>query len=160
MATVQDVAAAILKTTGAIDTFKLQKLTYYSQAWHLVWDEHPLFTEDFQAWANGPVCRELYEHHRGRYTVVDWPWGDAGNLNDSEAETVQAIVDSYGHLSGRQLSHLTHQEAPWVDARRGLSPGARASVVIDKDAMFDYYSSIEDDAFSQDVAAYAASAED
>ncbi|WP_307850044.1 MULTISPECIES: type II toxin-antitoxin system antitoxin SocA domain-containing protein [unclassified Saccharopolyspora] len=38
---------------------KLQKLVYYSQAWHLVWDERPLFDEPVQAWANGPVVPDL-----------------------------------------------------------------------------------------------------
>ena len=75
MASVHDVAAAILERTGPIDTFKLQKLAYYCQAWHLVWDEEPLFKARIEAWANGPVVRALYDKHRGSYRVSDWRWG-------------------------------------------------------------------------------------
>ena len=43
MASVLDVAAYILKRVGPITATKLQKLVYYSQAWHLVWEDEPLF---------------------------------------------------------------------------------------------------------------------
>jgi hypothetical protein len=48
-----DVAAYILKQTGEITAMKLQKLVYYSQAWSLVWDEEPLFSERVEAWRMG-----------------------------------------------------------------------------------------------------------
>ena len=69
MATVFDVAFYILDKLGDMSTMKLQKLCYYAQAWSLAWDGVPLFNEDFQAWANGPVCRELYEFHRGEFLI-------------------------------------------------------------------------------------------
>jgi uncharacterized phage-associated protein len=53
--TVYDVAKYILVRQGEMTTFKLHKLLYYSQAWSLVWDDAPLFSDDFYAWANGPV---------------------------------------------------------------------------------------------------------
>nr|WP_296476513.1 type II toxin-antitoxin system antitoxin SocA domain-containing protein [uncultured Acetatifactor sp.] len=43
---------------------KLQKLCYYARAWTLVWDDAPLFEEDFQAWANGLVCPNCFLRHR------------------------------------------------------------------------------------------------
>ena len=43
MADVQDVARYIVERGGPMTTMKLQKLAYYSQAWHLVWDGVPLF---------------------------------------------------------------------------------------------------------------------
>src|SRR5258708_570857 len=63
MATVHDVAAYILGKCGPMTAMKLQKLVYYSQAWGLVWDERPLFAEQIEAWANGPVVRDLYDKH-------------------------------------------------------------------------------------------------
>ncbi len=143
MASVDDVAAAILERTGRIDTFKLQKLVYYSQAWHLVWAEEPLFTEPVEAWAGGPVVRTLYEHHRGQYSVSSWPWGDARRLTPEQQETVDVVVDAYGKLSGRQLSQLTHREAPWRVARGDLGPGERGNRVIEPAAMQDYYSALD-----------------
>lgn len=55
MANVFDVAQYIVNKTGRISSIKLQKLVYYSKAWSLVWDDDPLFTEEVQAWAHGPV---------------------------------------------------------------------------------------------------------
>ena len=68
-------------------TMKLQKLIYYSQAWSLVWDEKPLFAERIEAWANGPVCPDLYNLHRGRYTVDDEEMGgNVAKLRPEEKE--------------------------------------------------------------------------
>ena len=69
MANVFDTAKYILEQSGPMSTMKLQKLCYYSQAWSLVWDDSPLFEEDFQAWANGPVCPELFFKTQGKYSV-------------------------------------------------------------------------------------------
>lgn len=69
MADVFDVAAYILNKQGRMTTMKLQKLCYYAQAWHLVWAEKPLFDEPIQAWANGPVCPELYQAHKGKFDI-------------------------------------------------------------------------------------------
>jgi uncharacterized phage-associated protein len=59
MASAHDVAAYILSRQGRMTAMKLQKLVYYSQAWSVVWDERPLFPEKIEAWANGPVVRDL-----------------------------------------------------------------------------------------------------
>lgn len=64
-----DVAKHILHELGATQAWKLHKLAYYCQAWSLAWDDEPLFEEDFQAWANGPVCPELFRKHSGMYRV-------------------------------------------------------------------------------------------
>jgi uncharacterized phage-associated protein len=42
-----------------ISNLKLQKLLYYSQAWHLAIFDRRLFPERFQAWVHGPVIPTL-----------------------------------------------------------------------------------------------------
>jgi len=49
-----------------INAYKLQKLIYYAQAWHLAIYGTPLFNADFQAWVHGPVIPALLE----RYTSL------------------------------------------------------------------------------------------
>lgn len=44
-----DVADYILSNGGSTSAMKLQKRVYYSQAWHLAWEEEPLFSEEIQA---------------------------------------------------------------------------------------------------------------
>lgn len=144
MANVHDVAVYILEKIGKTSAMKLQKLVYYSQAWHLVWEEQALFPEKIEAWANGPVVRELYRDHRRRFEVTARTFsdGDSRRLTQPERETVDAVVDSYGKLKAFELSEMTHREAPWRDARRGVPPGAACSNVITKHAMAEYYESL------------------
>lgn len=142
MATAHDVAAYILKGCGSMSAMKLQKLVYYSQAWHLVWDEEPLFAEPVEAWANGPVIRELYDGHRGQFTVSSWPAGDPDAMTAEERGSVDAIIKHYGDKSAFWLSEATHREDPWRDARAGLGPGQRSNVEITPAAMAEYYSSL------------------
>jgi len=145
MARVDDVAAYILRQQGSMSSMKLQKLAYYSQAWHLVWDEEPLFDEEIQAWANGPVIRTLFAKHRGRFSVSEWPWGEPNALTKSERGTVDAVLKNYGKLSGRTLSALTHNERPWLEARRGLGSTDRSDTPIDLETMAEFYTALEMD---------------
>lgn len=144
MASVDDVAAAVLERTGPIDTFKLQKLVYYCQAWHLVWERRPLFQARVEAWANGPVVRKLYGSHRGRYRVESWPQGDPSRLRPEEVTTVDAVVKHYNKFTGAQLAELTHAEQPWKGARAGagLGPGEPGSAEILPASMLEYYESL------------------
>lgn len=143
MANVFDVAAYILQQRGRMTTMKLQKLVYYCQAWSLVWDEKPLFSEPIEAWANGPVCPELYKAHRGFYTVTsDEIAGDPSNLSEDEQETIDVVLNYYGVESAQWLIDLTHLETPWNEARGDCPPGASCSNVITHDMMAEYYSSL------------------
>ena len=142
VATVHDVAAYILAKRGTMPAMKLQKLVHYSQAWSLVWDERAMFPEDIEAWANGPVVRELYEHHRGLFSVSSWSKGNPDALDAVAKETVDAVLLTYGDKTSQWLSNLTHQEDPWRDARVGLGPNDRSYAPISHAAMHEYYSSL------------------
>lgn len=142
MATVFDVAAYILRQRGEMTAMKLQKLVYYSQAWALVWDERPLFHERVEAWANGPVCPDLYKAHAGAFNLRQIPYGDPNVLRPAERETVDAVLGYYGDKSSQWLSDLTHAEAPWIDARDGAAPGERCTNEISHAAMAEYYGSL------------------
>lgn len=139
--TVHDVAAYVLQTCGSMTAMKLQKLVYYCQAWSLVWDESPLFDEEIQAWANGPVVPALYERHKGQFSVSCWE-GDPDNLTDEQKDTINKVLAFYGDKSSQWLSDLTHNEAPWLEARVGLYPGERGNNVIKLASMHEYYSSL------------------
>lgn len=139
MATADDVAAYILEQAGSMTAMKMQKLAYYSHAWHLVWDNQPLFTDRIEAWANGPVVRALYRKHRGQFVVDRWPAGDPTRLTEDERNSIDAVLAHYAAMSAHQLSELTHSEAPWREARGDLPIGARCEVEITDAAMYEYY---------------------
>lgn len=142
--TVQDAAEYILRLLGEVSTWKLQKLCYYAQAWSLVWDREPLFKEDIEAWANGPVVPALYKHHRGQFRVSATPNGEPDNLNHDQRETIDAVLRDYGGFSAAALSGLSHRETPWSKTRSTarLRPGERGRAVISHELMADYYGGI------------------
>lgn len=140
--TVFDVAAYIVEKLGEISTMKLQKLVYYSQAWSIVWDEKPLFNEKILAWANGPVIRELFDYHRGNYSINKIIIGNSLCLSSSQKETIDAVLNYYGDKPAQWLIDLTHMEKPWLDARKGLSASERGNREILLESLHEYYSSL------------------
>lgn len=144
MAKVLDVAAYILSQKGPMTAMKLQKLVYYSHAWHLVWAEEALFPEPIEAWANGPVVRELYRHHRQRFHLSKeelLTHGDPTVLTKDELQSIDAVLEFYGDKPAHWLSELTHREQPWQRARAdaGLKDGERGTAVIPDGYMHEYY---------------------
>lgn len=145
MANIFDAANYILEKRGPLSTMKLQKLCYYAQAWSLVWDDNELFPEEFEAWANGPVCRKLYDHHSGLYKIAasQIPEGTMDHdLSENQKDTIDHVLEHYGNRDAQWLSTLTHMERPWKDARKGYAPGARCDAVISKASMAEYYGSL------------------
>jgi uncharacterized phage-associated protein len=139
-----DVSGYILQKQGTVTAMKLQKLAYYSQAWSLVWDERPLFSERIEAWANGPVVPELYSLHAGQFDLSSLPmgWGKPDSLDVEAKETVDMVLNYYGHHSSRWLSDLTHMEYPWIEARKGIPNGKRGNNEITLASMAEYYGSL------------------
>ena len=137
------VARKVADLHGPMTAMKLQKLVYYCQAWHLVWDEAPLFDEDFEAWANGPVSPKLYSVHRGQFIVSPETFPEGHPLDEAEIGTIEAVMKFYGDKSAQWLSDLTHAEDPWVEARGETPSGERCSAIISKSSMHEYYSGLQ-----------------
>ena len=144
MANIFDVAKFILNRYGSMSAWKLQKLCYYSQAWAIAWTEKPLFNEDFEAWSNGPVCRPLFNEHKGMFNVKpsDINYGNPDNLTPDEKDTIDTVIRDYGHLSPYQLREISHSEAPYIQARHNLPDGIPCSNIISKSSMGAFYGSL------------------
>ena len=127
-----------------MSTWKLQKLCYYAQAWELAWTEKSIFCEDFEAWTNGPVCRSLFNKHRGKFTISedDIPLGDPDELTSEQQSDIDIILHDYGEMAPYDLRELTHSEKPWKQARGDLPETAPSSEIISKDSMGEYYGSL------------------
>ena len=127
MCTSLDVAQYIYnkQRNNNVDPWKIQKLTYYAKAWSLAWDGDPLFQEQFEAWKDGPVSRELYAVKRYSTNYHDrvLPESRPERLTPRQMEVVDAVLDFYGDMETQELIDLTHREKPWIEARGGLRPG-------------------------------------
>lgn len=138
-----DVADYILGRLGPMSALKLQKLVYYSQAWTLAWTDDELFPEEIEAWANGPVVPSLYRKHRGCFRVQEGFFhGDPSHLSQDQRENIKKVLAFYGPKDPQWLSDLTHLEAPWKDARRGMHSTERGNRIITKQEMQEYYASL------------------
>ncbi len=136
---VDDVAAVVLSRVGRVEAMKLQKLVYYSQAWHIALTDEVLFHDTVQAWNRGPVVDTLWQRHRGRRTITSWDAGHPEHVRGTSKKVVVLVCDVYGQLSGDDLSELTHQELPWREARAGTPDGEYSRTPIKVDVMKQFY---------------------
>jgi len=143
MVTVLDVTKYILERRGQMPTWKLQKLVYYCQAWSLVWVKERLFSEKIEAWENGPVVRELFDHHKNLFDIRDDQIpGDSSKLSVLQKETIDMVLNFYGDKSSQWLRDLVHDEDPWRKTREGLLDGQECDREISIALMNEYYSSL------------------
>ena len=142
MPTVHDVAGYLLwladRDRSGIDHLKLQKLVYYAQAFHLGSEDEPLFSEPLHAWRYGPVSPELWSRYRYRRGLIGPP--DASGeeaFTDRQREVVELVYERFRDLSGIDLAHRTHEEAPWQQATERARDGG--DDVITHEQMRSYY---------------------
>ncbi|MDR3334868.1 MAG: DUF4065 domain-containing protein [Treponema sp.] len=129
---------------------KIQKLVYYCDAWHLVYFEQPLIEEDFEAWVHGPAIRSLWDlyKNKGNYFTKLHLNGENSDkirtyftrvLQKEQLELMSDVLKEYGDKSSYYLETLTHNERPWIEARRGYSQSERSEVIIPKETMKEFY---------------------
>jgi len=133
---------------GSVMThLKLQKLCYYAQAWHLVWnDGHPLFNDEFEAWVHGPANRRLFTKYKeyGSSPILCPKGFDDGVFTVEQKETLNAVWEAYGVYDAKYLEGLAHQEDPWIKARGDKKPYEACDTVISRESMQIYYSALQD----------------
>ena len=133
---------AIDRDSGdSITHLKLQKLIYYAQAWSLALPSrgYPLFDEDLQAWAHGPVAESVFHQHKGSsWDALPAP-AEVPEIAEEDAGHLQEILSVFGEFSAKQLERMTHNEAPWLYARGDLPAEARSNAPIDKETMAKFY---------------------
>lgn len=147
MTSIFDVAKFILDEEKEVTAFKLQKLCYYAQAWSLAIDDKPIFADKFEAWVHGPVCRLLFNSHKGGYTVSEdvLNKGDKDNISPNNKDIIDAVLLFYRNYNGNELEELTHSEFPWKYARKGYLFAERYTVELDESIMRDYYRTKKED---------------
>ena len=98
-----------------LTNMQLQKLVYFAHGWHLALTETPLIAEPVEAWPYGPVFSNLYGKLRqyGNGTVTQ-PLPGGTIPAGGEKNLLEHVWQLYGHLSGPQMSFLTHKSnTPW-----------------------------------------------
>lgn len=145
MASIHEVAKYLIENGENITPKKLQKLSYYSEAWSNALLGKPLVSDThFEAWVHGPVSPELYRTYRQYgWMEIDEPARDIEiNLDKEQIEVINSVLETYGHLSGNELEAITHREDPWLNQRKGLEEIESGNKVISTNDMAQYYRSI------------------
>ncbi|MEE6670013.1 DUF4065 domain-containing protein [Limosilactobacillus fermentum] len=132
----------LAKGEGKISPKKLQKLVYYAYAWTLTLLNdsaenltNKLFDDGrFEAWVHGPVIHGLYN----KYSKYGFNNISKSKTRPTFTEDIEDVLnqvwDVYGKYNADQLESMTHQESPWKNARKDLSPlDSSSNFISDKD---------------------------
>lgn len=117
---------------------KLQKICYYAQAWNLALKKEKLIDCDFEAWIHGPVCPKLYQKYK------DFGWDiiaqkESHEIKPEDLDILESVWETYGEYDGQQLEALTHEEMPWLNARKGLGKWDNSNNKISDEDMKKFY---------------------
>lgn len=102
----------------SLTPLKLQKILYLAQGWSYVWDNKPLFDDEFEAWQYGPVNVEVYNYFKvyGRGEIPEEEGVNYIYADENAKETIEAVWDNYARFSAFDLVELTHNQEPWKNA--------------------------------------------
>ena len=143
-----DVATQLRAMLPGAGTVKIHKLLYYVQGHHLAWHGTPAFSEPIEAWVNGPVVADLWRAERYE------PPREKRSLDPRILEVVFVVVSRYGHLTGRDLIKLTHNEDPWRELAESDDDTTSPNTPIGTEALTAYFS--DDNALTPAVRARVA----
>jgi uncharacterized phage-associated protein len=123
---------------------RLQKILYYVQGWSLALRNKPMFNERIEAWAHGPVVRDVYSilASFGDRPILLGNLGLPENLTQEEMGFIQNVWDSYKKFSASSLREMSHKESPWLEARKDCGPADRCENEITQDAMKIFFTKI------------------
>jgi uncharacterized phage-associated protein len=125
-----------------LTNLRLQKLLYYVQAWSLVMRKQAMFGERIEAWVHGPVVREVYAayaNNGGRVILPEDIGEEEFGLTDEERSFVGSVWESYKGYSASKLREMTHEEDPWVNARKGCGPADSCEAELSREAILEYF---------------------
>lgn len=126
---------------------KLQKILYYAYAWYLTLQnedqdhlDQKLFKNNFEAWVHGPVIPNVYHAYKNNgYNEIPKHTGEVAAFDQDTLDILEQVWDVYGGYNGNELESITHQEDPWLNARKGYGPLDKCTEQIEDKEIFDYY---------------------
>lgn len=126
----------------------LQKLLYFIQGISYALYNQPMFAEDCEAWAHGPVYPEVYDLFRDfKYNPIDDARfaifeGTTDELTDEDRKAIDLVINTFGLYGGKAMERITHNEVPWRNARRGFGENIPSNEPITKESIKSYYEAV------------------
>ena len=139
------VIAYIFEKLEEVTPLMLQKLLYFIQGVYSALYGKPIFEEDCRAWIHGPVYPEVYDLFRDfKYNPIDDARfalleGTEDALTDDEKRVIDLVANTFGMYGGKVLEKITHNENPWMEARKGYGDSIPSSELLPKERIMKYY---------------------
>lgn len=126
---------------------KLQKLLYFSYGYYLATyndsvDElnDEMFENDFEAWVHGPVSPKIYNLYReAGYSKISKDAGEPTILTDEIEKVLFVVLQKYKNQNGDELEKITHEQTPWLNARKDLLEIEPSSNPISSSDIYKYF---------------------
>ena len=140
------VIAYLLNQCEDITPLALQKSLYYIQGFFYAFYGKFLFAKDCEAWAHGPVYRDVYaryaDYHFDPISKVES--FDSSIFTTQEKAILDSVIRNICCYSGKILEAFTHNESPWINTRGDLPDGAASDKIIDKQMIGNYFIKIKE----------------
>ncbi|MEG0181140.1 MAG: DUF4065 domain-containing protein [Clostridium sp.] len=136
----------LLNQCEDVTPLALQKALYYIQGFYYAFYKKFLFEEDCQAWAHGPVYRDIYFRYRDyRFDPIECDIKiDDSVFSSSEKAILDSVAKNLCCYSGKVLEKFTHYELPWVSTRGELSENTPSERIILKEQIGQYFSEVKE----------------
>lgn len=120
-----------------ISNLQLQKILYYVQAYFLQKEDRALFTDEIEAWALGPVVRDIYVRYCG-YGSAEIYETDAPSapFSQEEMNVMDSIAEEKRRVKVWELVDATHEKGKAWD--RVYRDGLGEKEIIPKAVIANY----------------------
>jgi uncharacterized phage-associated protein len=144
-------AEYILEKWGNMSHLKIQKLLYLIEGYHLAYFSESLMEDEFEAWVHGPVSRKLYNQLRNKsalHTDLSYVRSEGESLPSKILEAkltseqlthINEVLKMYAEDTAFELESITHQQTPWIEARKGYHRAEICNEIIPKESMRLYF---------------------
>lgn len=127
------------KHGAPVTHLKLQKLSYYAEAYYWAVYGKSLTGEKFEAWTHGPVSRRLWNMYKDNKWEVIVEECKKPELAKEACNHLKEIANVFFGYNAFELEKMTHSDMPWIKARKGLSMEQRCENIISTIDMKNYY---------------------
>lgn len=135
----------------ALTNLVINKVLYFIQGWHLAYFKSKLFNDVPQAWVYGPVYSRVYRKFKNVSNIASLDADDLSkllddaklklNLEEKQQKFLDSVISHYGKKSAFELTSISHDTDPWINARKDLSIVENSMNYIPHQNMLDYFSS-------------------
>jgi len=109
---------------------KLQKLLYFSYGIYLAQNNencnklnNSLFKNKFEAWVHGPVDPKIYSLYKNNgINLLYLENIETTSFNQNIMNALNKTMELYNQYSADELENISHNQAPWKNARKNLMP--------------------------------------